>query len=65
MQCQTAARKQKETTPGEIMAEETISVRIYQSDRDWLMDHRDSKRKGIADVLHEIIGFWEQCQNEP
>lgn len=45
-------------------AEETVSVRIYQSDKDWLLNHRDSKRKGIADVLHEIIEFWDMAQND-
>jgi hypothetical protein len=40
-------------------------VRINDDDYAWLMKHRDDKLKGLADVLHEIIVFWEQCQNEP
>ncbi len=42
----------------------TSGIRINDEDYTWLLDHRDSKRKGIADVVHELIAFWEQCQNE-
>jgi len=45
--------------------DDQVNIRVSKVDRDWLLDHRDSKRKGIADVVHEIIEFWEQCQNGP
>lgn len=42
----------------------TQCVRIYEPDHKWLLDHRDSKRKGLANVVYEVIEFWQMCQNE-
>jgi len=42
----------------------SVSVRIDNDLHEWLMDHRDSKRKGISDVIRELKEFWEQCQND-
>lgn len=42
----------------------TAGVRLHDDDHTWLMDHRDSKKKGVADVVHELIEFWGQHQND-
>ncbi len=41
----------------------TTGVRIDDDLYTWLMDHRDSKRKFVSDVIRELKEFWEQCQN--
>jgi hypothetical protein len=40
----------------------TITVRIYESDREWLMNHRTSKEKSIPEVIRGLILFKEQLE---
>jgi hypothetical protein len=35
----------------------TIPVRIYESDWEWLMNHRNSKEKSIPEVISGLIRF--------
>lgn len=40
----------------------TITVRMDTDLHDWLMDHRDSTKRGISDVVREVIDFWIKLQ---
>lgn len=42
----------------------SVSIRIDDDLHEWLLDHRDSKRRNISDVIREIKDFWEQCQKD-
>lgn len=42
----------------------SVSIRIDDDLHEWLLDHRDSKRRNISDVIREMRDFWEQCQND-
>lgn len=38
----------------------TIPIRIYESDWEWLMNHRTSKDKTIPEVVRSLILFKEE-----
>ena len=42
----------------------SVSIRIDEDLHEWLLDHRNSKRRNISDVIREIRDFWEQSQND-
>lgn len=42
----------------------SISIRIDDDLHEWLLDHRDSKRRNVSDVIREIRDFWEQYQKD-
>lgn len=39
----------------QVEGKQSVSIRILKSDALWLLDHRNSKQKGIADVIHKLI----------
>ena len=40
----------------------TVEIKINEKDYKWIKDHC-SKKYEVADIVHELIQFWEQCQN--
>ncbi|CAG0967714.1 hypothetical protein METP3_01245 [Methanosarcinales archaeon] len=41
----------------------TIPVRIYESDWEWLMNHRTSKEKSIPEVIRGLIRSKEKSDS--
>lgn len=39
-------------------------IRIDDDLYTWLMDHRDSKRKTVSDVIRELKEFWERSERK-
>ncbi|MDO9098412.1 MAG: hypothetical protein Q7U60_09855 [Candidatus Methanoperedens sp.] len=38
----------------------TIPIRVYESEWEWLMNHRTSKEKSIPEVIRGLIRFKEE-----
>lgn len=42
----------------------TIPIRIYESDWEWLMNHRTYKEKSIPEVISSLIRFKEDSDSK-
>jgi predicted CopG family antitoxin len=39
-------------------------IRIEDDIHAWLLDHKDSQRRNVSDVIRELIKFREQYQSD-
>jgi predicted CopG family antitoxin len=39
-------------------------IRIEDDIHTWLLDHKDSQRRNVSDVIRGLIDFWEQHQSD-
>jgi predicted CopG family antitoxin len=39
-------------------------IRIEDDIHAWLLDHKDSQRRNVSDVIRDLIEFWKKHQSD-